>query len=170
MVTYPPIKFECQGSGKELVAEVIAQEIDPGHFDFNTRFSDGFEDTFIHERSGNWKAVRDKNGGYLERIKDDLSALLCYQVDRHYLSFPHKMGDEMINIWVFETQREDGYMVYSKGGSKCYTIYYKGDYRFEMRKIAGAWYAKTVRYANPEVIDETLVAIIGQMIDARIKE
>jgi hypothetical protein len=173
MITYPLIKFSCRVSGKNLIAEVIASETDPGHFNFNTRFSDGFEDTFIRDgRSGSWLAVRDTKENYLQKIKDDLNALLCYQVDRHYLSFPQKIGDELINIWVFETEREDGYMVYSKGKGTCkgYTVYYKGDYRFEMRKIAGAWQAKTVRHRNPEVIDENLVIKIGKIIDAKIKE
>src|SRR5688572_3363962 len=171
MITYPTIKFECQVSGKELIAEVDGRKIRPGYYNFNTRFSDGFEDTFIHEEgSGIWRAVGDKEPDYLERIKDDLSALLSYQVGRHYLSFRHKIEDDIVNIWVFETQREDGYMMYSKGGYKVYTVYYKGDYRFEVKKIGTAWHAKTVRHVNPEVIDETLVTTIGQMIDARIKE
>jgi hypothetical protein len=171
MITYPPIKFECSIRGKELIAEVVAKEIDAGHFNFNTRFSDGFEDTFIHDDEvGIWKAVRDKEADYLERVKDDLSALLSYQVDRHYLTFRYKIGDELVNIWVFETQREDGYMVYSSSGCKTYVVYYKGDYRFEIKKTGCAWYAKTVRQVNPEIIDENLVATIGKMIDTRIKE
>ena len=171
MITYPPIKFECKVSGRELVAEVVAEEINPGKFNFNTRFSDGFEDIFSHdEESKTWNAIRDTKADYLKKIQDDLSALMSYQVGRHYLNFRHRLRDQIINVWVFETQREDGYMVYSKGGCKCYTVYYNGDYRFEMKKVGGAWYAKTVRQINPESIDENLVAIIGKMIDGQIKE
>ncbi len=171
MITYPPIKFECKVSGRELIAEVVAEEIHPGQFNFNTRFSDGFEDIFSHdEGSKTWKAVHDTKASYLNKIQDDLFALRCYQVGRHYLSFPHTLGDQSMNVWVFETQREDGYMVYSKGGCKCYAVYYNGDYRFEIKKVLGGWYAKTVRQINPEIIDENLVMKIGEMIDARIKE
>lgn len=171
MITYPTIKFECKVSGKELIAEVVTEEINPGKFNFNTRFSDGFEDIFSHdEESGTWKSQKDTKPSYLKRIQDDLSALRCYQVGRHYLSFPHTIDNQVINVWMFETQREDGYMVYSKGGCKCYAVYYNGDYRFEMKKVGGAWYAKTVRHINPETIDETLVGTIGKMIDAQIKE
>lgn len=171
MIVYPTIKFECEVSGKELIAEVETLETYPGHFNFNTRFSDGFADTFIHnENSGDWKAVRDKEAVYLANVKNDLSALVSYQVGRHYLSFRHKIENELVNIWVFETQREDGFMVYSKGGCKSYTVYYNGDYRFEIKKICGAWQAKTVRQVNPEIIDEKLVAKIGQVIDSNIKE
>ena len=163
MITYPPIKFECQVSGKELIAEVVAEEVNPGQFNFNTRFSDGFEDIFSHdEGSGIWKAIRDKKAAYLKKIKDDLSALVAYQIDMQYFSFRHKIGQQVKNVWVFETQRE--------GGNKVYTIYYHGDYRFEIKKIRGSWHAKTVRQINPEIIDERLVAKIGEMIDAKIKE
>lgn len=171
MITYPTIKFECKVSGKELIAEVVAEEINPGQFNFNTRFSDGFEDIFSHdEESGTWKSHKDSKSAYLKKIQDDLSALMSYQVDRHYLSFRHTIGKESINVWVFETQREDGDMVYPKGGYKRYTVYYNGDYRFEMKKVRGAWHAKTVRQINPEIIDENLVAIISKMIDGQIKE
>lgn len=162
MVVYPSIKFECEVNGKELIAEVIAEEINPGHFNFNTRFSDGFEDIFIHEeRSGLWKAIRDKKAAYLEKVKDDLSALVAYQIDRHYLSFRHTIASQVVNIWVFETQWEDRGVIY--------TVYYKGDYQFEMKKKYGGWYAKTVRQEKDKVIDEQLVAKIGEMIDARFR-
>lgn len=162
MVTYPRIKFECQVNGKELIAEVVAQETNPGHFNFNTRFSDGFEDTFIHEeKSGLWEAIRDKKAAYLKRIKDDLSALVAYQIDRHYLSFRHSIGSRTVNIWVFETEWEDKNMIY--------TVYYKGDYQFEMKKIYGGWYARSVRPGKNKIIDETFVDKIGEMIDARIR-
>lgn len=171
MITYPPIKFECKVSGRELIAEVIAEEVNPGQFNFNTRFSDGFEDVFSHdERAKTWKALHDTQASYLNKIQDDLAVLRCYQVGRHYLSLPHIIDEKLINVWVFETQRDDGYMVYSKGGCKRYAVYYNGDYRFEIKKVNGAWYAKTVRQVNPEIIDENLVASIGKMIDARIRE
>jgi hypothetical protein len=162
MVVYPPIKFECEVNGKDLIAEVVAEETDPGRFNFNTKFSDGFEDTFIHEeRSGLWKAIRDQKAAYLEKIKDDLSALVAYQIDRAYLSFRHTIGSHVVNIWVFETQWENGGMIY--------TVYYKGDYQFEMKKIYGGWYAKSVRQEKIKLIDETLVARVGEMIDAKIR-
>jgi hypothetical protein len=162
MVTYPRIKFECEINGKELIAEVIAEEVNPGHFNFNTRFSDGFEDTFIHEeRSGLWEATRDKKSAYLKKVKDDLSALVAYQIDRPYLSFRHKIDAQVVNVWVFETQWEDRSMIY--------TVYYKGDYQFEMKKICGGWYAKTVRPKKDTIIDEGLVAKIGERIDNRFR-
>lgn len=171
MIVYPPIKFECKISGRNMVAEVVAEEVNPGQYNFNTRFSDGFADTFSHdEGSGTWKANKDKRYAYLNKIQDDLAALRCYQVGRHYLSFRHVVANQLINIWVFETQREDGYMVYSKGGCKQYAVYYNGDYRFEIKKNCGAWEAKTVRHLNPEVIDDKLVAKIGWMIDEKIRE
>jgi hypothetical protein len=161
MVTYPRIKFECEVNGQDLIAEVVAQETIPGHFNFNTRFSDGFEDTFIHEeRSGLWKAIRDKKAAYLEKIKDDLSALVAYQIDRHYLSFRQLIGEEIVNIWVFETEWDD---------RTIYTVYYKGDYQFEMKKMYGAWFAKSVRPEKHKRIDEGLVGKIGGMIDATIR-
>ena len=171
MITYPPIKFECKVSGRELIAEVIAEEVKPGQFNFNTTFSDGFSDIFSHDDdSGIWKANKDKKEAYLKKIQDDLCALQCYQIGRHYLSFRHPVDNETINIWVFETQREDLYMMYSKGGCKRYAVYYNGDYRFEMKKVAGAWTAKTVRHHNPEIIDKDLVARIGHLIDKKIKD
>lgn len=161
MVTYPRIKFECEVDGKELVAEVQAQEVKPGHYSFNTRFSDGFEDTYLHdERAGLWKAIHDKKRSYLKQIKDDLSALVCYQIDRAYFSFRHLIGTELVNIWVFETQWEDRSMIY--------TIYYKGDYQFDMKKIRGAWYAHSVRSQHAD-IDDSLVSTIGGLIEAKMK-
>lgn len=162
MVTYPGIKFECRVDGKDLIAEVVAQETNPGHFNFSTKFSDGFEDIFIHEeKSGLWKAIRDQKATYLEKIKDDLSALVAYQIDRHYLSFRQSIGGELVNIWIFETEWEDGTTIY--------TVYYKGSYQFEMKKVFGAWYARSVRSQNNKVIDDGLVAKIGGVIDAKIR-
>jgi hypothetical protein len=162
MVTYPRIKFECEVNGRELIAEVVTRETSPGQFNFAAKFSDGFEDTFIHEeRSGLWKAIRDKKSAYLEKIKDDLSALVAYQIDRHYLSFRHCIGKEIVNIWVFETEWENR--------SAIYTVYYKGEYQFEMKKIYGAWYAWSVRPEKNKNIDDALVAKIGVMIETKIR-
>lgn len=162
MVTYPKIKFECEVNGRELIAEVLTQETNPGHFNFTTKFSDGFEDTFIHEeRSGLWRAIRDKKSGYLEKIKDDLSALVSYQIDRHYLSFRHLVGKEIVNVWVFETEWENRIAIY--------TVYYKGEYQFEMKKVYGGWYAWSVRPEKNKLIDNALVARIGTAIDAKIR-
>jgi hypothetical protein len=171
MITYPPIKFRCEVSGRELTAEVITEALRPGQYKFNTRFSDGYADTFSHDEvSDTWRAGKGKRSSYLKRIQDDLCVLEKYQVGRHYLSFRHTIKGRPANIWVFETQRSDGYMMYSKGGCKCYSVFYNGDYRFDIQKINGAWQGKTVRYSNPEKIDEKLVAHIGALIDARIKE
>ena len=171
MITYPPIKFQCKVSGRELTAEVITEAVKPGRYNFNTRFSDGFCDTFSHDENGNtWAAGKDGMPSYLEKIQDDLSVLRKYQVGRHYLCFPHTIHGRPSNIWVFETQRIDGYMTYSSRGCKSYSVFYNGDYRFDIQKINGAWEGKTVRHINPETIDEDLVSTIGSMIDARIKE
>lgn len=160
MITYPSIKFECQISGKKLVAEVVTQVKDLTRFDFSTRFSDGFEDTFQHDRVlGIWKAIRDRKSAYLKKIKDDLAALQYYQPHRHYLNFQHKLGQERINIWVFETLPEEGFPVYS--------VYYKGDYRFDIRKMFGAWYGKSVRQ-DAAPVDSGLVQKIGEMLDRKL--
>lgn len=162
MVIYPKIRFECEVAGQDLIAEVVARETNPGHFNFNTKFSDGFEDIFIHEeQSGLWKATKDKKADYLEKIKDDLSALVAYQIDRHYLTFRQLIGTEITNVWVFETEWEDGSVIY--------TVYYKGDYQFELKKIYGGWYPRSVRAGKNEMIDKALVEKIGKMIDARIR-
>lgn len=162
MVTYPRIKFECEVNGRELTAEVVTRETNPGQFNFDAKFSDGFEDTFIHEeRSGLWKAISDKKSAYLEKIKDDLSALVAYQIDRHYLSFRHYIGKEIVNIWVFETEWENR--------SAIYTVYYKGEYQFEMKKIYGAWYGWSVRPEKNKKIEDALVAKIGAIIETKIR-
>lgn len=160
MITYPTIRFECQVSGKKLIAEVVTQVNNLTQFDFMARFSDGFEDIFQHDPTrGIWKALRDKKSAYLRKIKDDLAALRFYQPNRHYLNFRHQVGQEPVNIWVFETLPEDGFKVYS--------VYYKGDYRFDMKKIFGVWYARSVRQdARP--IDGILVDKIGEMIDQKM--
>ena len=50
-----------------------------------------------------------------------------------------------------------------------FTIYYQGNYRFEMKKVRGVWHAKTVKQNQPEIIDQELVKKIGKMIDDRIR-
>jgi hypothetical protein len=162
MITYPPIKFECQVNGKQLLAEVETKAHEGGKFEFSTKFSDGFSDTVFHdEKSGTWKTGRDKKATYFKKIKDDLSALVSYPAFKHYLSFRHKVGNQLVNIWVFETEMENRNVVY--------TIYYHGNYQFEMKKIRGGWHAKTVKQNQPELIDGELVDKIGKMIDERIK-
>ena len=163
MITYPPIKFECRVNGKELLAEVETKALDGGKFEFCTKFSDGYSDTVFHdEKSGVWKTGHVKTAAYFKKIKDDLSALLFYPAFKHYLNFRHKIGNQVVNIWVFETETENRTVVY--------TIYYHGNYRFEMKKIRGGWYAKTVKQDRPESIDEELIEKIGKMIDDRIKK
>jgi len=49
MITYPSIRFECQVSGKKLIAEVVTQVKNLTQFDFVARFSDGFEDIIQHD-------------------------------------------------------------------------------------------------------------------------
>ena len=126
MITYPPIKFECRVNGKELLAEVETKALDGGKFEFATKFSDGYSDTVFHdEKSGVWKMGRAKTSTYFKKIKDDLSALLFYPAFKHYLNFRHKLANQIVNIWVFETETENRNVVY--------TIYYHGNYRFEMK-------------------------------------
>lgn len=163
MITYPPIKFECRVKGKELLAEVETKAYDGGKFEFATRFSDGYSDTVFHdETSGTWKTGNAKSETYFKKIKDDLSALLFYPAFKHYMSFRHKVGNQLTNIWVFETETDDRNIVY--------TIYFHGNYRFEMKKVRGAWFAKTVKQGQPEIIDQNLVNKIGKMIDDKIKK
>lgn len=162
MITYPPIKFECQVNGKKLLAEVETKALEWGKFEFVTKFSDGFCDTFFHdEESGTWEPERDKRATYLKKIKDDLSALVFYPAFKHYLNFRHKIGNQLVNIWVFEAEMERSNVVY--------TVYYNGSYRFEMKKVRGAWHAKTVKQDQPEIIDGELVDKIGKMIDEKIR-
>ena len=162
MINYPPIKFECQVRGKKLVAEVNAQVAGTDRFLFRTRFSDGFEDTFSHDTHGDqWGALNDAKQEYLKRVKDDLAALQNYQPFRHYLYFRDKQGHQSLNIWVFETMPENGVDVYS--------VYYMGQYQFDMKKLRGAWLAKSVRN-NAAPIDTSTIEQIGQMIDARIND
>ena len=161
MITYPPIKFECQLSGKKLIAEVTTQVTGADRFDFRTRFSDGFEDIFSHEGNrGAWKAANDRKLRYLQLVKDDLAALQSYQPSRHYLSFRYTLGQQVVNIWVFETLPEEGRPVYS--------IYYKGEYQFDLTKVRGSWSGKSVRQKSPP-IDTSLVSAIGQMIDEKMR-
>ena len=145
-----------------MIAEVITEVFELGRFNFTTRFSDGFEDTYSLDKAlGKWNALRDKKSAYLKKIKDDLRALLYYQPNRHYLNFQYPMGQELVNIWIFETFPEDGCRVYS--------IYFKGDYRFDMKKMFGAWYARSVRN-DAAPIDNKLVDRIGEMVEKEMSK
>ncbi len=48
-----------------------------------------------------------------------------------------------------------------------YSVHYNGDYRFDVKKINGEWFLKSIRKVNQDRLDENLASIIIKELESR---
>ncbi|WP_276501831.1 hypothetical protein [Terrimonas pollutisoli] len=162
MITYPVISFQTDIDDKSMGVDVLTQVLDRGQFRFYVKFGNGQEDIYVHDAIHNsWFSEHNEDceQACFKAVKDDLVTLEYYPVFKKYLVHRKNINGEPVNIWVFESQREKDVIIY--------TVYFKGDYQFDLKKHRGAWHGESVKKGKA-VVDPHLVKEIGKLIDNSI--
>lgn len=162
MITYPVISFQTDIDDKSMGVDVLTQVLDPGQFRFYVKFANGTEDIYVHDAIHNrWFSEHNENceQACFKAVQDDLVTLEYYPVFKKYMVHRMNMNGELVNVWVFESQREKDVIVY--------TVYFKGKYQFDLKKYRGAWHGQSVKKSKA-IIDPQLVKEIGKLIDDSI--
>ena len=153
----PAINFQCDVHGKKITANLIGEIDDPLYCCYRIKFSDGYQDNFYVLTGGFVEGdVKDKSAAYAFAIKDDLRALDGFTHDKEIHCIRKMIDGSVTNVWIIEDNTD---------GEQTFRIFYKGDYRFEMKKEGSKWLAKTKRVVEPEMINDELAAEIGRLID-----
>ena len=156
---FPKLSFPCYINGQKLTATYLEQTEDAVvDFQFKFSFSDGYSTIFYCNEYG-W--ADDINNGkpiYLKAIKDDLLALVsCISIEKAMV-FPVHFNKTNFNVFVFkDCITTDGFP---------YSVYYNGEYRFDIEKINGEWFAKSICIINPGKLDDKLVSIIIKELES----
>jgi hypothetical protein len=150
----PAISFDCMVEGKKLKATITHQEDNGLQFIYHISFSDGYSATFVAPlEAGAWHE-EGLASPYAKAIGLDLQAFCGFLPQKPPFAIRLKSERESFNIWVVPH-------VYKAGH---YTIFYKGEYRFDLRRTK-QWEAKSVRENN--FIDDEIAAIICRNISQR---
>lgn len=151
----PAITFECQVDGKRLLAKITYQEDNGIQYIYHISFSDGHAASFVAPIEGGKWYDEKLASPYAKAIKDDLNAFCGFLPSKPPVCIRLKSNREAFNVWIVPQVMK----------SLHYTIFYKGDYRFDVRKGNG-WEANSVR--ENSIIDKEIAAIVCQNIDQRI--
>ena len=156
---FPKLSFPCYVNGQKLTATYLGQTEDAVvDFQFKFSFSDGYSTVFYCTEYGKWSDINNRKSIYLEALKDDLFALVsCISVEKTRV-FPVHYNKTNFNVFVFKNcLNNDGFP---------YSVYYNGEYRFDMEKINGEWIEKSICISNPYKVDEKLASIIIKELEA----
>ncbi|MBB1284304.1 hypothetical protein HRH25_07970 [Flavisolibacter sp. BT320] len=152
----PVIAFECQVDGKRLQAKITHQEDNGIQFIYHISFSDGHAATFVAPMEGGKWYDEKLASPHAKAIKDDLNAFFGFLPSKPPVCIRLKSNREAFNVWIVPQIRK----------SLHYNVFYKGDYRFDVRKGNNGWEANSVREGS--FIDSEIAAIVCQNIDQRI--
>jgi hypothetical protein len=150
----PAILFECTVEGKKLKAKITHQEDNGLQFIYHIAFSDGHKAAFVAPMEGGRWHDETLASPYAKAIHDDLNAVCGFLPRKPPFCIRLKSEKESFNVWVVPyITRENQY-----------SVFYKGDYRFDVRK-AKLWEAKSVR--ENSFIDQEIASIVCRNIDSR---
>ena len=151
----PPVQFDCIVDGKKLKAKITHQEDNGFQFIYHIAFSDGHAACFVASMQGGKWNDGTFASAYAKAIHDDLNAFCGFLPRKPPIAICLKTEQEAFNVWVvphvFKAQH--------------YYVFYKGDYRFEVRKTK-VWEAKTVREGT--LINQEIAAIVCRNIEQRL--
>lgn len=129
------LSFPVIVSGEEKKASILAEEGEGRDFYYRVRFSDGYEDVF-HELDGTLVGLRGhESQPYAEAIKYDVNHYIGLNTDEFWYVFPERIGDETVNVWIFQEEDEDEELNLSTS----WNVHYKKEYRFHLLKVADTW-------------------------------
>ncbi|MDQ3278213.1 MAG: hypothetical protein M3Q06_07795 [Bacteroidota bacterium] len=151
----PAIVFECEVEGKKLKAKITHQEDNGLQFIYHISFSDGHAATFVSPMEGGQWYNEQLASPYARAIRDDLNAFYGFLPAKPPICVRLKSDREAFNVWVVPHVMK----------ALHYSVFYKGDYRFDVRKTGG-WEANSVR--ENSVIDREIAAIVCKNIEDRI--
>lgn len=150
----PAIPFDCVVEGKKLRATVTHVEDNGQQFIYRIRFSDGHAASFVAPmEAGQW-LNESLASPYARAIADDLNAFCGFMPPKPPFCIRLKSETEAFNVWVLPHVLRNGQ----------YSVYYKGDYRFDVRKVK-TWEAKSVRENSD--INQEIASIVCRNIDER---
>ena len=151
----PAIEFETLVEGKRVKARITHQEDNGIQFIYHISFSDGYAASFVAPMQGDRWHSEEFSSPYAKAIRDDLNAVCGFLPARPPFCIRLKGNIEVFNVWivphVFKLHH--------------YTVFYKGDYQFDLRKSKG-WQAKSVRENHQ--INQEIAALVCRNIDERI--
>ena len=155
----PHIRFDCIVNGKKLTASLTHLEDTEVLTLYHVSFSDGHQDAYlpadadVRQRTGRPRARE----AYEASIYSDLSILQTFikTNKKGVTNFRvYELRGESFNVWLYEQR---GF----------YSVYYKGEYRFTLRKRLG-WEVGT----NGEkgvVINQQLASLISKQLDLHLQ-
>lgn len=151
----PAIVFDCRVEGKKLRAKLTHQEDNGLQFIYHISFSDGHAATFVAPMEAGYWHDEQLASPYAKAIKEDLNAFYGFLPQKPPFAIRLKSDKEAFNVWVVPHvwQRLQ------------YAIFYKGSYRFDLRKTK-IWEAKTVREGS--FIDQEIAALVCRNIEQRL--
>lgn len=153
---FPPIDFYCVVEGKTLKASITHVEDNGLQFIYRIGFSDGHTASFVASMEGD-KWHDDKFASpYAKAIHDDLNAFCGFSAKKPPFAIRLKSEKEAFNVWIVPHLFKAFH----------YTVFYKGDYRFDLRRTNG-WEAQSVREASS--IDHEIAALVCKNIEQRTK-
>ncbi len=152
---FPAIEFECMVEGKKLLAKITHQEDNGIQFIYHISFSDGYTASFVAPiQAGSWYDEK-LASPYATAIKNDLNAFCGFLPAKPPFCIRLKSERESFNVWIVPHVRK----------ALHYGVFYKGDYRFDVRK-EGKWEANSLR--ENSFINDEIAAIVCQNIEKRM--
>ncbi|HZH94314.1 MAG TPA: hypothetical protein VEY06_00455, partial [Flavisolibacter sp.] len=134
-----------------LTAKLTHMEENPIHYVYHVTFSDGYETAFFSiETEIGWLDQRGRIE-YARAIRDDLHAIIGFKPGDEIHCFQMTVGENSVSVWV------------NGGKGNSYTVYYGGDYRFNLRKT-DRWEYSSLRKGN--TIDTRVVNEVVKRMDA----
>jgi hypothetical protein len=158
MKTILPVDFPVVVNGKRMGANLVQIENHVMHHVFIICFADGYEDGFYDYEDDCVRGVNEKQSQpYARALSDEL--WLFNLIDSATMSVKHFLWEAdgiETNAWLFTKQREE---------SELYTVYLKGNYRFDIWEKAGSWIINCSNRLHPidRLLAEQAVALIGKV-------
>lgn len=151
----PVIEFDCVVDGKKLSAKITHHEDNGLQFIYHISFSDGYSASFVAPIQGGKWQDESLASPYAKAIADDLNAFCGFFPTKPPICIRLKSEKEAFNVWVvphvFKAQQ--------------YSVFYKGDYRFDVRKLS-IWEANTVRTYGD--VNREIAALVCKNIEKRL--
>ena len=160
---FPDISFPCKVNGKKLIAKYLGEEENPIDNEFKFSFSDGHQTSFKRGEYYDWLDTTTGRGSlYLEGVYGDLPNMFGFSAGCTGSCFTVDKDGSFFNVFVFDMTNSDG--------DEIKTVYYKGDYRFELKLFNGIWKARTSRSIEvADMIDDEMATLVTQFIKATEK-
>lgn len=152
MIDQNIFNFTVVVAGKVQRAYILAEEGEDRDFHYRVRFEDGYEDVF-HEVQGELLGLRGaESAAYAEAIKYDVHHYIGLNTDAFWYVFREQVGDEVVNVWIFEEEEEDE----EENLSTSWNVHYKKEYRFHLMKVGDIWMVSNRNGKDIPAVDREL--------------